>query len=148
MKSRASQLTPAVDQARQHCEDAVQRLAEQQRRFADAERQLAELRRYHAEYAIGAKNGGLSVTALLNQQHFAEKIDRAIGQQIHEVERQRRLLEQAGGAWRAAHAREKALDSVVDRYREQGQRSEERREQNDIDERMQNRRTPPRVSKA
>jgi flagellar FliJ protein len=148
MKSRAGRLEPAVDQARQRREDAMQRLAEQQRRCAEAERQLAELRRYREEYAIGQQAGGLSVAALLNQQQFLEKLDRAIVQQSIEVERQRRLLEQAGGDWRQAHAREKALDSVVDHYRELERKSEERREQNDIDERMQHRRAPVREPRA
>jgi len=41
-----------------------------------------------------------------------------------------------------AHAREKALDSVVGRYRTQEQQSEQRQEQAEIDERMQHRRRP------
>jgi flagellar FliJ protein len=82
----------------------------------------------------------LTATALMNRQQFVERIDRAIAQQVLEIERQRRQLEQARTQWRDAHAREAALDNVIDRYREQERKAEERHEQNQIDERMQYRR--------
>lgn len=140
MMTRANRLQPAADQARQRSEDAVLKLAEQQQRLAKAERQLAELRGYRAEYAMDAGASGLTVSALLNRQQFVERIDRAIAQQTVEIERQHRLLDQARSQWRDAHSREAALDSVIDRYREQDRQSEERHEQSEIDERMQHRR--------
>nr|WP_245187909.1 flagellar export protein FliJ [Frateuria flava] len=133
-------MQPAADQAKQRSEDAVLKLAEQQQRLAKAERQLMELRGYRQEYASPPSVGGLTATALMNRQQFVERIDRAIEQQAVEIERQRRLLDQMRGLWRDAHAREAALDNVIDRYREQDRKAEERREQNDIDERMQYRR--------
>ncbi|HEX7817085.1 flagellar export protein FliJ [Dyella sp.] len=138
MKSRAARLQPAADQARERQELALQRLAEQQQKLARSEQQLAELHRYRDEYATNT--GDLNVTALLNRQRFVERIDQAIAQQSGEVERNKRLLEHAGGLWREAHARERALDSVIDHHREQERKSEERREQSEIDERMQYRR--------
>ena len=140
MSKRADRLQPAADQARQRSEDAVLKLAEQQQRLAKAERQLMELRGYRQEYANPPSAGHLTATALMNRQQFVERIDRAIEQQTVEIERQRRLLDQVRGLWRDAHAREAALDNVIDRYREQERKAEERREQNDVDERMQHRR--------
>ncbi|HEV2538899.1 MAG TPA: flagellar export protein FliJ [Frateuria sp.] len=140
MNKRADRLQPAADQAKQRSEDAVLRLAEQQQRLAKAERQLAELRGYRQDYAAPPSVGGLTATALMNRQQFVERIDRAIAQQVLEIERQRRLLDQAGAQWRDAHAREAALDNVIDRYREQDRKAEERHEQNQVDERMQYRR--------
>jgi flagellar FliJ protein len=140
MNKRADRLQPAADQAKQRSEDAVLRLAEQQQRLAKAERQLAELRGYRQDYAAPPSAGGLTATALMNRQQFVERIDRAIAQQTLEIERQRRLLEQARASWRDAHAREAALDNVIDRYREQERKAEERHEQSQVDERMQYRR--------
>jgi flagellar FliJ protein len=140
VSQRADRLQPAVDQAKQRSEDAVLQLADQQQRLTKAERQLAELRGYRQEYALATGAGGLTASALLNRQQFVERIDRAIVQQGTEIERQQRLLEHARAQWRAAHAREAALDSVVDRYREQERQSEDRREQSEVDERMQYRR--------
>jgi flagellar FliJ protein len=136
--SRANRLQPAVDLAHERQESAMQRLAEQQQRLAKAEQQLTELRRYRDEYAD--TQGGVSVSVLLNRRQFVERIDQVISQQINEVTRQQRQLEHVRGQWRDAHAREQALGSVIDRYREQERKSEERREQAEIDERMQYRR--------
>lgn len=138
MKSRAHRLQPAADLARERQEAAMQKLAEQQQRLAKAEAQLAELRRYREEYA--ETNSGVTVSALLNRRQFVERIDTVIAQQINEVARQQRQLEQVRGQWRDAHAREQALGTVIDRYREQDRKVEERREQAEIDERMQYRR--------
>lgn len=138
MTSRANRLQPAVDLAHERQETAMQRMAEQQQRLAKAEEQLEELRKYRSEYA--ETQGGVSVSALLNRRQFVERIDQVIGQQINEVARQRRFLDGARNQWQEAHAREQALGSVIDRYREQERKSEERREQAEVDERNQHRR--------
>ena len=135
MKSRANRLQPAVDLAHDRQEAAMQRLAEQQQKLAKAEQQLEELQKYRGEYA--ESQGGVSVSALLNRRQFVERIDQVIAQQVNEVARQRRFLDGVRNQWREAHAREQALGSVIDRYREQERKSEERREQSEIDERMQ-----------
>lgn len=141
MRSRADRLQPAVDLAHDRRDEAMQRLAEQQQKLARAEHQLEELKRYRHDYA-SAQASGTSVQALLNLQQFIDRIDQAIAQQVAEVQRQQRHLEHARGHWREAHAREKALDSVVTRYREAERKAEDRREQSDVDERMQYRRPP------
>jgi len=139
MNSRAQQLQPAVEQARQRSEDALAQLATQQQLLARAEHQLSELQRYRQEYAAGG-DGAQSVAALLNRQQFVERIDRAILQQEAEVARQNRHLAQVRDHWRRAHARESALDSVVAQHREEERRAADRHEQAEVDERMQYRR--------
>ena len=139
MNSRAQQLQPAVEQARQRSEDALAQLATQQQLLARAEHQLSELQRYRQEYAA-AGDGAQSVAALLNRQQFVERIDRAIVQQEAEVARQTRQLAQVRDHWRRAHARESALDSVVAQHREEERRAADRHEQAEVDERMQYRR--------
>lgn len=143
MSSRATRLQPAVDQAGKRRDEAVLKLAEQQQRFAKAEQQLVELQRYRLDYASTSASGGISVGVLLNQQNFVERIDQAIVQQTLDIERQRRQLDVARGGWRDAHARERALGSVIDRYRELERKAEDRHEQNQLDERSQLRRSSP-----
>lgn len=138
--TRSERLQPAVDQAERREQEALQRLAEQQQRSAYVQQQLDELERYRKEYSLSG--GGLTVSALLNRQQFVERIDQAIVQQRCEVERQQRLTETTRLQWLQAHAREKALDSVVVRYRMLEQQSEQRQEQAEVDERMQQRRRP------
>ncbi len=140
MSSRAKQLQPAVEQARQRSEDALAKLAAQQQLLAKAEHQLGELQRYRQEYATTGA-AALSVTALLNRQTFIERIDQAIVQQTVEIARQTRQLEQVRDHWKQTHARESALDSVVAQHREHERRAEDRQEQAEVDERMQHRRS-------
>lgn len=138
MSSRATRLQPAADLARERQEAAMQKLAEHQQRVAKAEQQLLELQRYREEY--GENADGVSIAVLLNRRRFVERIDQVIAQQTIEVARLNRQLDHARGQWRDAHAREQALGSVIERFREQERKSEERREQAEIDERMQHRR--------
>lgn len=137
MPSRSDRLQPAVEQAQRREKDALQRLADQQQKLAHAEQQLEELKRYRREYSLG--DGGLTVSALLNRQQFVDRIDQAIVQQAKLVERLQRQLEGARERWLQAHARENALDSVVERLRKQENQREQRLEQAEVDERMQHR---------
>jgi flagellar protein FliJ len=141
--SRAQPLQPAVKQARKHSEDALTKLAAQQQRLAKAEQQLVELQRYRLEYANAgtAGDGSLTVSALLNRQTFVDRIDQAIAQQAAEIARLQRQFEQVRGRWHEAHARESALDCVVERYLVQERQAEDRHEQSEMDERMQYRRS-------
>lgn len=138
MTSRSDRLQPAVDQAQRRQKDALQRLADHQQKLAHAEQQLEELQRYRRDY--GLSDGGLTVSALINRQQFVERIDQAIVQQGKLVERLQRQLESARERWLQAHARESALDTVVERMRKQEDQREQRLEQAEVDERMQYRR--------
>ena len=137
MPSRSDRLQPAVDQAQRRQQDALQRLADQQQKLAQAEQQLEELQRYRRDYSLS--DGGLTVSALLNRQQFVDRIDQAIVQQGKLVERLQRQLDGARERWLQAHARENALDSVVERLRKQESQREQRHEQAEVDERMQHR---------
>ena len=64
-------------------------------------------------------------------------LDQAIVKQSRQIEQQQTQTQQAQQQWRAAHARESALTQVVDRYQMEAQHTDERRQQNDIDERSQ-----------
>ncbi|RDS81848.1 flagellar export protein FliJ [Dyella psychrodurans] len=138
MTSRSDRLQPAVDQAQRRQKDALQRLADHQQKLAHAEQQLEDLRRYRQDYSVAA--GGLTVSALLNRQQFVERIDQAIVQQGRTVERLQRHVDSARERWLHAHARENALDTVVERFRKQEQQRDQRQEQAEVDERMQYRR--------
>jgi flagellar FliJ protein len=137
MPSRSDRLQPAVDQAQRRQKDALQRLADHQQKLAHAEQQLEELQRYRRDYSLA--DGGLTVSALLNRQQFVDRIDQAIVQQAKLIERLQRQLEGARERWLQAHARENALDSVVERLRKQESQHEQRLEQAEVDERMQHR---------
>jgi flagellar FliJ protein len=112
-------------------------MADHQQKLSHAEQQLEELQRYRRDYS--PSDGGLTVSALLNRQQFVDRIDQAIVQQAKLVERLQRQFEGARERWLQAHARENALDSVVERLRKQENQREQRLEQAEVDERMQHR---------
>ncbi|MET0330638.1 MAG: flagellar export protein FliJ [Dyella sp.] len=141
MSARSARLQPAVEQAQRRQQDALQRFAAQQQQLAKVQQQMEDLQRFKAEYSL-PQSGGLTVTALINRQKFVDRIDRAMTEQRHEIERQRHVMELARGQWLLAHAREKALDSVVTKLQMQEDQAEQRREQAEVDERMQHRRRP------
>jgi flagellar FliJ protein len=141
MSARSTRLQPAVEQAQRRQQDALQRFAAQQQQLARVQQQMEDLQLFKAEYSL-PQSGGLTVSALINRQKFVDRIDRAMIDQRHEIDRQRHLTELARGQWLQAHAREKALDSVVTRLQSQEAQAEQRREQAEVDERMQHRRRP------
>ena len=98
-----------------------------------------ELRRYRLEYAT-CGDGALSISALLNRQKFIDRIDQAIAQHGTEIKRLQRQFEQGRASWHQAHARENALGTVIDRFRDEERQAGERQEQAEMDERSQFRR--------
>lgn len=140
MSSRAEPLQPAVELARQRSEDALAQMASHQQHLAKAEQQLEELHRYRQEYAASG-NVAQSVSVMLNRQNFVDRIDQAIAQQKGEIVRLQRQVDQVRSCWRQAHARESALETVVDRYLEEERQAADRHEQQQMDERSQYRRS-------
>ncbi len=137
--SRRPPLEPALEQAQKRQQDALLKMAEQQQKLARVEQQLTDLYRYRDDYALPG-DGSLTVAMLLNRQQFVERIDRAITQQVVVVDRQRRVFEHQRSLWQAAHSRQRALDSVIERRRSEERRQEDSREQAELDERSQYRR--------
>lgn len=137
MSSRAERLKPAVDVAHQRSETAVAHLADHQQHLARAEQQLSTLKTYRRDYSLSPADGALTANQLINRHRFVEHLDQAIVKQSRQIEQQQTQTQQAQQQWRTAHARESALTQVVDRYQLEAQHTDERRQQNDIDERSQ-----------
>jgi len=140
MTRRSERLQPVADLATDRQKKALNVWSEAQSGLNKAEQQLTELHQYQNEY--GAMGGALTVSALLNRRQFVERVGEVIKAQAVEVTRLQRQVDRAKGTWLGARAREMAIGTVIDRYRDIERKSEERREQAEIDERMQHRRPP------
>jgi flagellar FliJ protein len=138
MTSRAERLQPVVDLAVKREKEAAVHMAELRSQLAAAEQQLTDLRTYREDY--GVIPTGSNVAGLVNRQHFLQRIDTAIVQQMSEVVRRQHALVLAQGKWMEVRGRAKALDSVTSRYREDERKAEDRRDQAQADERSQYRR--------
>lgn len=125
-------------------DDAERRLAQSlaalERRASENAAKLEELERYRSEYEqqfAQRAGGGIGATSLRDYQAFLARLNEAIRQQ-------RVLLQRAQGErdvererWRVAARRAKALGCVVEEWRAEERRTNERREQREIDERAQ-----------
>jgi flagellar FliJ protein len=107
------------------------------------EQRLSELEQYRNEYyKYVQERGAAGVTAgkLLDLQRFLNNLNLAIEQQKQVVEMARSEREQMKASWQQAHGKHKALNNVVDRYREDERVADGKREQKEIDEHAQGKR--------
>lgn len=135
MTSRVDRLKPVVDIAHQRSETAVAHLAGQRQHLAQAEQQLDTLKTYRQDYSLTPADGTLTGHQLINRHRFVEHLDQAIVKQGEQIQHQETQTQQAQQQWRAVHAREAALTQVVDRLQQEAVRTDDRRQQNDVDER-------------
>jgi flagellar FliJ protein len=124
------------DSEKQHARS----LAAAQRRVGEAEAKLAELQRYHVDYAQSFSRratAGSSGLALRDFQAFLTRLAEAAKAQEQIVARAREDLAAETHHWQGAARRAKAIGVVVDRWRGEELRVQERREQQETDERAQ-----------
>jgi flagellar FliJ protein len=115
-------------------------LALVERQLRDSESKLAELTSYQADYVRDfSKRAGTGMTAASarDYQAFMARLDEALRQQREIVAQARSHRTEHLRMWRGAARRSMAVDKAVERHMTEEQRSVERREQRDTDERAQ-----------
>ncbi|WP_025111940.1 flagellar export protein FliJ [Pseudomonas sp. H1h] len=135
--SRAARLAPVVDMAEQAEKTAVQRLGYFQGQVKVAESKLADLDAFRLDYQeqwIVRGSDGVSGQWLLGYHGFLAQLDTAIDQQRQSLVWHQNNLVKARDAWQQAFAKVEGLRKLVQRYREEAQRLEDKREQKLLDE--------------
>ena len=135
--SRAARLSPVVDMAEQAEKAAVQRLGYFQGQVKVAESKLADLNAFRLDYSqqwIVRGSTGVSGQWLLGFQGFLAQLDTAVDQQRQSLVWHQNKLEKAREEWQQAFAKVEGLRKLVQRYREEAQRLEDKREQKLLDE--------------
>ena len=135
--SRAARLAPVVDMAEQAEKTAVQRLGYFQGQVKVAESKLADLNAFRLDYSqqwIVRGSTGVSGQWLLGFQGFLAQLDTAVDQQRQSLVWHQNKLEKAREEWQQAFAKVEGLRKLVQRYREEAQRLEDKREQKLLDE--------------
>lgn len=137
----------------QHVTDEQERsrarsLAVSEQRVREGEAKLAELEAYRASYVHEFNRragGGIDAAQARDYQIFLARLDEALRQQAEIVERARGERAQERIGWQGAARRARIVGRVVENYRAEERRSDERREQAEVDERaqQQNRRRAP-----
>lgn len=121
-------------------EDCMRELGAARQEAEAAQHKLAELRQYRADYSGSFQQrarGGCGAAALRDFQAFLAKLDLALRQQEQAVIQARERAEQCRLRWQTAARRSRALDTVVERWREDERTRENQREQRQADERAQ-----------
>ncbi|HEX7013766.1 MAG TPA: flagellar export protein FliJ [Steroidobacteraceae bacterium] len=138
--TRAQRIKP-VQTLVEDAERKLQRsLAGAQRQLVQAEAKLAELERYCEEYRKQFAERalkGMDAPGLRDYQVFLARLNEAIRQQQAIVARARAERDAERQRWQRAATRAKALGHVVEQWRIEEQRIQDRREQREIDERAQ-----------
>jgi len=135
--SRAARLAPVVDMAEKAEKTAVQRLGYFQGQVKVAESKLADLNAFRLDYSqqwIGRGSTGVTGQWLLGFQGFLAQLDTAVDQQRQSLQWHQNNLDKARDAWQQAFARVEGLRKLVQRYRDEAQRAEDKREQKLLDE--------------
>jgi flagellar FliJ protein len=135
--SRAARLAPVVEMAEQAEKTAVQRLGYFQGQVKVAESKLADLAAFRLDYQeqwIVRGSDGVSGQWLLGYHGFLAQLDTAIDQQRQSLVWHQNNLIKARDAWQQAFAKVEGLRKLVQRYREEAQRLEDKREQKLLDE--------------
>ncbi|WP_336355174.1 flagellar export protein FliJ [Pseudomonas granadensis] len=135
--SRAARLAPVVEMAEKAEKTAVQRMAYFQGQVTVAESKLTDLNAFRLDYSqqwIVRGSTGVSGQWLLGFQGFLAQLDTAVDQQRQSLVWHQNNLDKARNEWQQAFARVEGLRKLVQRYRDEAQRLEDKREQKLLDE--------------
>ncbi|GLH37202.1 flagellar FliJ protein [Pseudomonas sp. EB276 TE3739] len=135
--SRAARLAPVVEMAEKAEKAAVQRLGYFQGQVKVAESKLADLNAFRLDYSqqwIVRGSTGVTGQWLLGFQGFLAQLDTAVDQQRQSLVWHQNKLDKAREEWQQAFARVEGLRKLVQRYRDEAQRLEDKREQKLLDE--------------
>ena len=135
--SRAARLAPVVEMAEKAEKTAVLRLGHFQGQVRVAQSKLDDLEAFRLEYQeqwIVRGSSGVSGQWLLGYQGFLAQLGTAIDQQRQSLNWHQNNLNKARDTWQQAFARVEGLRKLVQRYRDEAQRLEDKREQKLLDE--------------
>ncbi len=135
--SRAARLAPVVDMAEKAEKTAALRLGHFQGQVRVAESKLADLEVFRLEYQeqwIVRGSSGVSGQWLLGYQGFLAQLGTAIDQQRQSLNWHQNNLNKVRDTWQQAFARVEGLRKLVQRYRDEAQQLEDKREQKLLDE--------------
>jgi len=130
-------MQPVARHADQKEQDAVRLFVEAQRALEAAEQQLQQMSGYRDEYSqklLTTESNNLSAQRLREHQSFVVRIGQTIEQLHIDIENKKQQCEMQKQAWLKCRGRSHALNSVVEKYRLEEFKQQERLEQKEQDE--------------
>lgn len=140
MAKRSKRLQVVLDLAERKRKQADQLLAEAQNRVLQDQQTLDQLQQYYSDYANNFYTdgaAGVSASQLHTYQAFMHKLRQAIAQQQQARQINEAQLERVKAHWQSVYGHFKAIDSLVDKARDEERIQEEKSQQKQLDERSQ-----------
>ncbi len=137
---KSKRLQPVLQLADRNKKMAEQALANARQQLAGEQQKLVQLDDYLSEYQNNLRQqqaSGAQVIALLRGQEFMTRLQDARLQQQQQINLSEQMLAKATALWRAANARYKAMESLIERSVQQEQQAEDKQLQREIDELVQ-----------
>jgi flagellar FliJ protein len=135
---RSKRLNPVVELAVKASEAALVRVGEANAAWIGDKAQLDDLVRYKGEYLARFRQGeqlAMSAQKVMELRAFLVQLDQAISAQERQVEQSLNNLHQEQAMWNTVRSKEKAVQSLVERYQQEEIRVELKQEQLENDER-------------
>ena len=137
---RSKRMQPVAQHADQKEQEAVRLFVDAQRAVEAAEQQLQQLFGYQQEYSqklTDTDSASMSPHLLRDYQSFIAKLRLSI-EQIHiDIENKKQFCEIQKQAWLKCRSRSHALNSVVEKYKLEEFKQQEKYEQKEQDEHAQ-----------
>ena len=146
MNRRVQRLLPVVDMAKTEEREAAGHLSSYQHALNQAQQQLENLEQYRDDYQqqwIDKGQVGVSGQWLMNYQRFLSQLEVAVDQQRKSLAWHEHNLNQARTVWQQAYASVEGLRKLVQRYRDEAQKTADKQEQKMLDEMAQRLTTQP-----
>ena len=140
--TRSKRMQPVHGVARKREQDAGRQLDQSRRNLEAQQTKLAELRAYREQYAhefTTSSGHGLDATRLRDYRVFLGRLNEAVRQQEEIVARCHEQLTQDRAQWIASRSHSQAIEKVIDGFRREERRQEDKLEQREQDERAQRR---------
>lgn len=132
MKKRSDRIQRVQDIAENEERGYSRALGEAQRQLDEQQKRLQELRQYRSEYASRqprGKGGAISSVQWADYQNFLRRLDDAVHAQAQLVADGKRNRDAHRQRWMKKRQKTESLQRVVDRYRSDELRADERAEQ-------------------
>ena len=136
--SPSKRLRPVQQVAASKERKAAKSMGQAKQNLAQQEAKLQQLKAYHQEYLERfqqASAQGISVTQLQEYRAFLSKLESAIQEQEKIVADSATRHSSHRENWKQKRTRTQALGKVVERYRKEERKTEDRNEQKENDER-------------
>lgn len=140
MNKRAQRLLPVIDMAQTAEQEAAGKLRQYKAALQQAQQQLQSLEQYRDDYQqqwINKGQVGVSGQWLMNYQRFLSQLEVAIEQQQKSLVWHENNVRSSQAVWQQTYARLEGLRKLVQRYREEAQKTADKQEQKLLDEMAQ-----------